>query len=179
VARVPTRKRGTGIAADTAAPTTTSDSDSLSLTSNGDPAASAFAWLFLLALLLLSGRAGAVTSTSHLRMLSSHLRTMRSHLGLARPLSHLMRPVSSASSPGSFAGMHFSLVSPSGSHVPLISGLELVPVCSGLITCSCSLKITFSYVPRFVSTFSRSRSSCSPESLLAALALPHAFALVE
>jgi hypothetical protein len=109
--------------------------------------------------------------------------------------------------------MHFGLVSPSGSHVALISGLELVPVCSS-ITCSCSLKITFSYVPRFVSTFSRSRSSsesfsaltlpracalaikfgcvpdfvltfaCTrscrgPESLFAAFALPHTFALVE
>ncbi len=73
-----------------------------------------------------------------------------------------MRSVSGAtSSSGCFAGMHFGLVSPSGSHVvALISGLELVPVCSTVacprcLTCSCSLKITFGYVPRFVSTFSR------------------------
>jgi hypothetical protein len=125
-----------------------------------------------------------------------------------------MGSVSGASSPGSFAGVHFGLVSPSSSHVAVISSLELVPVCSGFITCSCSLKITFSYVPRFVSTFPGSRSSsesfsaltfpgagalaikfgcvpdfvftfactgstCSPESLFAAFALPRAFTLVE
>ena len=71
-----------------------------------------------------------------------------------------MGSVSGASStPGSFAGVHFSLVSASGSHVALISGLELVPVGSGLIACSGSLKIMFSYVPRFVSTISRACGS--------------------
>jgi hypothetical protein len=141
-------------------------------------------------------------------MLSSRLGVTRSHLRITRHLIHRMRPVSGAFSTGSFAGMHFGLVS---RNVPLISGLELVPVCSS-VTFSCSLKITFSYVPRFVSTFSRSRSSsesfsaltlpgacalaiklgcvpdfvftfacscCSPESLGAAFALPRAFALVE
>jgi hypothetical protein len=111
--------------------------------------------------------------------------------------------MSSTSGSGHFAGVHFSLVSPGGSHVAVISGLQLVPGCPGVITCSCSLKITVSYVPRFVSTFSRSRciseslsglpgacalaikfgcvpdfvftfactrSTCSPESLFAALA---------
>jgi hypothetical protein len=58
----------------------------------------------------------------------------------------------------SIAGVHFGLVSTSGSHVAVISGLELVPVCS-TVACSCSPKITFSYSPRFVSTFSRTRSS--------------------
>ena len=119
--------------------------------------------------------------------------------------------MSSTSGSGHFAGVHFSLIPPGGSHVAVISGLQLVPGCPS-ITCSSTLKITFSYVPRFVSTFSRSssesfsaltllgacalaikfgcvpdfvftfactRSSCSPESLFAALAWPHAFALVE
>ena len=164
-------------------------------------------------LLLLTCRVRAIPA--HLRMLPSHLSVMRSHLGITRHLIHCMWPVSSTtSSPGSFAGMHFGLVS---RNVPLISGLELVPVWPTVtccLTCSCSLKIMFSYVPRFVSTFSRSRtssesfssltlpracalaikfgcvpdfvfafacpsSSCSPESLFAAFALPHAFALVE
>jgi hypothetical protein len=71
---------------------------------------------------------------------------------------------SATSSSGSFAGVHFGLVSPSGSHVAVISTLELVPVCSTVayprcLTCSRSLKITFGYVSRFVSTFSGSRSS--------------------
>ena len=148
-------------------------------------------------------------------MLPSHLSVTRAHLGITRHLIHRMGPVTgSTSSSGSFAGMHFGLVS---RNVPLISGLELAPVWPTVtccLTCSCSLKITFSYVPRFVSTFSRSRtssesfssltlpracalaikfgcvpdfvfafacpsSSCSPKSLFAALALPHAFALVE
>src|SRR4030095_2879746 len=169
---------------------------------NVAPAASALAWLFLLALLLLSGRAGAITSTSRLRMLPSHLGMLASHLRIARHLIHRMGSASGASSsPGSFAGVHFGLVSPSGS---LISGLELVPVCSSVtcfLACSCSLKITFGYLPRFVSTFSglpRARAlaikvgcvpdfvftfactrSCRPDSLGAAFALPGTFALGE
>src|SRR5438552_775856 len=180
---------------------------------------SAFAWLFLA--LRLSLRGSAISSArlwtlpSHLSVTRAHLGTMRSHLGLARPWSHLMRRVTGTSGSGSFGGMHFGLVSPGGS---LISGLELVPVCTTvscpccLITCSCSLTITFSYVPGFVSTFSSSRfssgsfsglsgacaltikfgcvpgfvftfactpSGCCAGSLLAALALPHAFVLVE
>src|SRR5882724_4225282 len=117
-----------------------------------------FAWLFLALLLLSAGRAGAVTATSHLRMLpASHLSVTRAHLGVARHLIHLMRRVSGPSSPGSFAGMHFGLVSASGSHVvALISGLGLVPVCS-TVTCArclitCSLKITFGYISGFVSS---------------------------
>jgi hypothetical protein len=140
-------------------------------------------------------------------MFPSHLSVTRAHLGITRHLIHRMGSVTGAtSSSGSFAGVHFGLVSPSGS---LISGLELVPVCS---TVTRSLRIPFSHVPRFVSTFSRSRSSsgsfsglpgtcaltikfgcvpdfvftfactrpsCSSESLCAAFALPHTFALVE
>jgi len=125
-----------------------------------------------------------------------------------------MRRVTGTTSSGSFGGLHFGLVSPGGS---LISGLELVPVCSSVtcsrcLTRSCSLKISLSYVPGFIFTFAGSRSSsgsfsglagacaltinfgcvpdfvfafacpgssCSPESLFAAFALPHAFALVE
>src|SRR5205823_1873992 len=110
-------------------------------------------WLFL-ALLLLSLCGRTIPSASHLRMFPSHLRVTRTHLGITRHLIHGMWPVSSTTSPGCFAGVHFGLVSPSGS---LISGLELVPVCSSVtccLSCSCSLKVTFSYVPRFVSTFS-------------------------
>jgi hypothetical protein len=51
----------------------------------------------------------------------------------------------------------FRLISGPGS-VSVILRSELVPVCSRFITCSCSLKITFGYVPGFVSTFSGSRS---------------------
>ena len=125
-----------------------------------------------------------------------------------------MRRVTGTSGPGSFGRMHFGLVSPGGS---LISGLELVPVCSSVtcsrcLTRSCSLKISLSYVPGFIFTFAGSRSSsgsfsglsgacalaikfgcvpdfvftfacarssCCADSLLAALALPHAFVLVE
>src|SRR5439155_17806796 len=91
-----------------------------------------FAWFFLALLLLSTGRAGTVTATSHLRMLpASHLSVTRSHLGIARHLIHLMRRVSGASSAGSFPGVHFGLVSASGSHVvALISGPGLVPICS-------------------------------------------------
>src|SRR5436190_23929111 len=154
-----------------------------------------FAWLFLALLLLSAGRAGAVTATSHLRMLpASHLSVTRAHLGIARHLIRRMRRVSRPSSPGSFAAMHFGLVSASGSHVvALISGLGLVPICS-TVSCprcliTCSLKITFGYVSGFVSssfrpgarrpvlTFSSTRCSCGPGSLSAAFALSHTFVL--
>jgi hypothetical protein len=82
--------------------------------------------------------------------------------------------------------MHFGVFS---TNIAFISGLELAPICSGLITRSCSLKITFVYLPDFVFTFASGRSyrtacgsrcaCCSPESLFAALTLPHTFALVE
>src|SRR5437870_10567733 len=145
----------------------------------------AFAWLFLALRLSLRGRAISSarlwTLPSHLSVTRAHLGTMRSHLGLARPWSHLMRRVTGTSGPGSFGRMHFGLVSPGGS---LISGLELVPVCSSVtcsrcLTRSCSLKISLSYVPGFIFTFACARSSCCADSLLAALALPHAFVLVE
>src|SRR5438876_10927011 len=116
---------------------------------------SAFAWLFLC--LRLSLRCRAISSArlwtlpSHLCVTRAHLGTMRGHLGLARPWSHLMRRVTGTPS-GSFTGMHFGLVSLGGS---LVSGFQLVPVCSS-VTCSCSLKFTFGYVPWFVSTFCRS-----------------------
>jgi hypothetical protein len=75
--------------------------------------------------------------------------------------------------------VHFGLISPSGSHVvALISGLELVSICatvacSRCLAFSCSLKITFGYVPRFVSTFSCSRVS----DFVSALTLPRALAI--
>src|SRR5260370_15485097 len=132
---------------------------------------SVFVFFFLALRLSLWGR--AIPACSHLRMFSSHLSVTRAHLGIARHLIGCMGSVSGAPSPGSFAGMHFGLVSPSGSHVvTLISGLELVPVCSGLITCS--LKITFAYVPGFVSTVSSTRSSSESFS---ALTFPGACAL--
>ena len=146
---------------------------------------SAFAWLFLALRLSLRGRAISSarlwTLPSHLSVTRAHLGTMRSHLGLARPWSHLMRRVTGTSGPGSFGRMHFGLVSPGGS---LISGLELVPVCSSVtcsrcLTRSCSLKISLSYVPRFVSTFSRScRSSGSFSGLPGACALAIKFGCV-
>ena len=119
---------------------------------NGDRAGSAFAWLFLALRLSLRGRA---IPASHLWMLPSHLSVTRSHLGtmrsrlrLARPWSHLTGPVSGAtSSSGSFAGVRFGLVSPSASHVTLISGLELVPVCSTVSCPSGSLVSGFDLVP--------------------------------
>ena len=134
---------------------------------------SVFAFLFL-ALLLLAGRARAIPA-SHLRMLPSHLSVTRSHLGITRHLIHRMRSVSGPSNSGSFASVHFGLVSPSASHVAvaLISGVELVPICSS-ITCSCSLKITFGYVSGFVSTFS---GFCSVSESFSALTLPRGCAL--
>src|SRR5215469_17009176 len=100
-----------------------------------------------------------------------------------------MGPVSCPCRTDHFAGVHFALASAHVSPVPLISGLELVAVFSSVTR---SLKITFSQVPRFVSTFSRaacslalsefvfsSRSdSCCFQSLCT-LALPSALALVE
>ena len=107
-----------------------------------------------------------------LLMLRAHLLVMR------RMLIHRMLPASTAGS-GHFAGVRFALVSARVSLVPLISGLQVVSVCSGI---SCSLKIMFRYVPGFISTFSCTRysccSPCGPKSLRA-LALPGAFALVE
>src|SRR4029450_3861247 len=157
---------------------------------------------FLVALLLSTARLRAITSASHLRMLPAHLSVTRAHLGITRHLIHRMRPMTGATcGSGSLAGMHFGLVSPSGPHVAVISGLELVPVCSSL-TRSCPLEITFSYVPGFVSTFSSSccsseslstlssprarvfsfactGSTCGAGSLCAPLALSHPFVLVE
>jgi hypothetical protein len=84
-----------------------------------------FAWLFLA--LLLSAGLGAITA--RLRMLPSHLRVTCAHLGITRHLIRCMGSMSGAPSPGSFAGVHFGLVSP---NIPLISGLELVLVCSSV-----------------------------------------------
>src|SRR6266576_48761 len=138
-----------------------------------------FAWLFLALRLALRGRA---IPAAHLRMLPSHLSITRAHLGITRHLVHRMGSLSGASSSGSFAGVQFGLVSPSGSHVvALISGLGLVPICSTVtccLSCACSLEITFGCVPDFVSTFACPRSSCGPQSL-GTLALPSAFASVE
>src|SRR5438067_8217967 len=140
---------------------------------------SAFAWLFLALRLSLRGRA---ISSARLWTLPSHLSVTRAHLGIAGHLIHRMRRVTgTSSSSGSFGGMHFGLVSRGGS---LISGLELVPVCSSVtcsrcLTRSCSLKISLSYVPRFVSTFSRScRSSGSFSGLPGACALAIKFGCV-
>jgi len=113
-------------------------------------------------------------------MLPSRLRVTRAHLGIARNrlrlVRHLirqMRCVSSASSSGSFGGVHFGPVSRSGS---LVSGFDLTPVYS---TVACSVKITFSYVSRFVSTFSRScRSFASFSGLPGACALAIKFGCV-
>ena len=91
-------------------------------------------------------------------MLHSHflLLMLRAHLlVMHRLLIHRMLPASTA---GHFAGVRFTLVSARVSLVPLISGLHVVSVCSGI---SCSLKITFSHVPGFISTF-----SCTPLLLL-------------
>jgi hypothetical protein len=114
---------------------------------------------------------------AHLSVTRAHLGTMRSHFGLARPLIHGARPVSSATpSSGCFGGVHFGLISRSGS---LISGLGFVPVCATvscprrLITSSCSLTTMFSYVPGFLSTLSRFCSSSASFSF----ALPGACAL--
>ena len=160
-------------------------------------------------LLLLAARLRAISAASHLRMfpsasllsahffllmLSSHLGMTRFHLGIAsthlsvpRHLRiHGMLAVSRASLLAShFAGVHFRLVSAHVCPVALISGLQLVSVCSDF-SCSsviCSrampimfshisavvfsfsrsgsrtrfLKVTVSYVPRFVSSFSSSR----------------------
>ena len=112
----------------------------------------------------LSLRGRVITSACHWRMFPSHLSVMRAHLGIMRNrlrlvrhlIGHMWSVSGTTSSSGCFAGMHFGLVTPSGMHgVALISGLELVPVCSG-VACSrrlaraCALKITFSYVPRLL-----------------------------
>ena len=141
------------------------------------PTCLVFAFLFL-ALLLLAARLRAIPA-SCFRMISSHLGMARFHLGMLSTylsvprhlLIHRVLPVSRTAVLGSFTGVCFGLVSP----VSVIFGLELVPTFSS-VTCSCSLKISFGYVPRFVFTFSRSKlvSFCAY-----ALTLPRAFALVE
>ena len=83
-----------------------------------------------------------------------------------------MRTVSRTSGSGHFAGVHFGFVSLKISLlVHVIFGSALVPVCSSL---TCSLKITFGYVPGFVSTFSR---SCRISESFSALTLSGACAL--
>ena len=102
------------------------------------------------------------SATLHLRMmLHRHflLRMLRAHLlDYATSYSSYAARCSTSGS-GHFAGVRFALVSARVSLVPLISGLQVVSVCSGF-SCSCSLKITFSYVARFVSSFSRTGSCC-------------------
>ncbi len=135
-----------------------------------------FALLFLA--LLLPGRRSAIPS--RLRMFSSHLWTMRNHLWVdltsyradeTREQDLRLRPFCRSALwlgfPEDFAACS------------LIFGLELVSICSGFITRACALAIKFGCVPDFVFTFTCTRSSCSAESLFAALALPHTFALVE
>src|SRR5215813_24628 len=121
---------------------------------------SVLASLFLILLLLpLRGRA---IPAYRLRTFPTHLGVTRSHLWIMCFI-HPLGSVSCACRLGDFAGVHFRLVSPHVSPVPLIPGFELVSGCSGFsssccLTCSRSLKITLSYVPRFVSSFSRSSS---------------------
>src|SRR5262249_45765034 len=133
---------------------------------------SVLAWLFL-ALLLLSLRGRAISS-ARWWMLSSHLRVTRAHLGITRHLVHPTgRSVSrTCSSPGSFAGVHFGLVSSSGSHMALISGLHLFSFCSVF---SFPLKFTIISGPRFFSPFPRSRRSSGSFSGPDACALPIKF----
>ena len=96
---------------------------------------------------------------------------LRSHLLMMHLLIRRMWSVSGASSsPGSFAGVHFGLVSASGSHVALIFGPDLVRMFSGTAR---PLRMMFSYVACFV--FSFSRSCRSTKSFCAAFALPRIF----
>jgi hypothetical protein len=118
-------------------------------------------------------------SRFHLGIASTHLSVPR-HL-----LIYGMRLARMTSGSSHLAGVHFRLVSAHACPVALISGLQLVSVCSGFscssVICSrtvpimfshisavvfsfsrsgsrtLSLKITVSYVPRFVSSFSSSR----------------------
>ena len=103
---------------------------------------------------------------SHLGVTRCRLGMLASHLRITRHL--ICRVGLAGTTPGSghFARVRFGLVSATGSHVPLISGLELVRVCSSVtcfccltFSCSSPLKITLVYVARFVSTLSGSRRS--------------------
>ena len=155
-----------------------------------------FALLFLT--LWLSRRAGMVPF--HLRAIPTRLRMTRSHLGLTRLFSHLIGSVSRTSGAGCFSGARFGFVSANILPVLLIFGSAFVAAFASirglpLIAAFCGIPslfaVTFRDVPWLVSRFSRSRCSgfvsrffCSPsgccaDSLLAALALPHAFVLVE
>ena len=93
-----------------------------------------------------------------LMMLPTHLLLVMLHL-----LIHRMLPVSSTSGATRLACVHLGLVPAHVSPVPLVSGLHLVSVCSGFSCFSVIgsrtgfLKVTVSYVPRFVSSFSSSR----------------------
>ena len=101
-----------------------------------------------------------------LLILSSHLGMTRFHLGIASThlsvprhlLIHRMRLASMTSGSSHFAGVHFRLVSAHVSPVALISGLQLVSVCSGLscssVTCSRAIPIMFSHLPGLVFTLS-------------------------
>ena len=123
-----------------------------------------------------------------LLLLSSHLGMTRFHLGIASThlsvprhlLIHRMRLASMTSGSSHFAGVHFRLVSAHVSPVALISGLQLVSVCSGLscssVTCSRAIPIMFSHLPGLVFTLSCS-SFASSANALSALALPCSLAL--
>ena len=111
-----------------------------------------------------------------LMILPTHLLLLMLHL-----LIHRMLPASSTSGAARLACLHFRLVLAHFSPVPLISGLRLVSVCSSFfsvtgsrasalpimfshisvvvfsVSRSGSLKVTVSYVSRFVSSFSSSR----------------------
>src|SRR4029453_5010798 len=113
-----------------------------------------------------------------------------------------MRTVSRTSGSGHFARVHFGLVSlkisllvhvifgfyPCSlavmfSHVPglvfTFFPCQTMSFCAFTLPRACALAIKFRCVPDFVFTFTCTRSSCSAESLFAALALPRTFALVE
>src|SRR5262249_17277373 len=106
-------------------------------------------------------------------MLASHLRVTRAHLRITRHLIHPLRPMRRTSGSCHFAGVHFGVVS---TNIPFISGLELALTCSGLITRSRSLKITFGYLPDFVPSVAFSCSCRSFESF-SALTFPRACAV--
>jgi len=101
-----------------------------------------------------------------LLILSSHLGMTRFHLGIASThlsvprhlLIHRMRLARMTSGSSHFAGVHFRLVSAHICPVALISGLQLVSVCSGLscssVTCSRAIPIMFSHLPGLVFTLS-------------------------
>ena len=131
---------------------------------------------------------------------------LRTHLLLVmlRLLIHRMGPVSSASGAPRLACVHFRLVFGHVPRVPLISGFRLVSICSSFFSVTSSgasvlpimfcyisavvfsfsgsrtrtLKVTFIYVPRFVSSSSTCCSPCGLDSLRA-FALASAFVFVE